>query len=108
MPQPKTNHSLLTDEDLMHLLVSSGDAGALSALYKRYSPKLLGYFIKIFNGDIPKAQDFLQDVFVRILEKKHLYDTNRKFNTWMFTIASNMCKMSFRDAPTHSLNEIDS
>jgi RNA polymerase sigma-70 factor, ECF subfamily len=108
MLHKKSDHTPLTDEELMRRLINKDDQEALSELYKRYSPKLLGYFIKIFKGDVPKAQDFLQDVFVRILEKKHLFDPDRRFYTWVFTIASNMCKMSFREELTRSLEDVDS
>jgi RNA polymerase sigma-70 factor (ECF subfamily) len=53
----------------------------------------------MFHGDRDKAQDFVQDLFVRILERHHQFVPNRKFSTWMFTIASNMCKTAFRDNP---------
>jgi len=92
----KTNISKLTDEELMSRLIKSNDNNALTELYARYSSKLLGFFIKMFKGDVAKAQDFLQDIFVKIIEKKHLFDTGKRFYSWVFTIASNMCKTEFR------------
>jgi len=92
----KTNISKLSDEDLMRQIIKSNDHKALTELYARYSKKLLGFFIKMFKGDINKAQDFLQDVFVRIIEKSHQFNVDKKFYTWVFTIASNMCKTDFR------------
>ena len=53
----------------------------------------------MFQGDRNKAQDFVQELFLRILEKHKQFDPTRTFSTWMFTIASNMCKTSFRDEP---------
>jgi len=92
----KTNISKLSDEQLMSRLIKSNDNAALSELYTRYSTRLLGFFIKMFKGNVTKSQDFLQDIFVRIIEKKHLFDTDKKFYTWVFTIASNMCKTEFK------------
>lgn len=92
----QTNISKLSDEALMSRLIKSDDNKALTELYARYSKKLLGFFIKMFKGDVDKSQDFLQDIFVRIIEKKHLFDTDKKFYSWVFTIASNMCKTEFR------------
>lgn len=77
---------------------------ALMELHRRYSQKLLGYFIKMLQKDVDLAQDFVQEIFLRILEKKHLFDPSKKFYTWIFTIASNMCKTSFRHAAFSSLN----
>ena len=62
---------------------------ALTELHRRYSSKLLGYFIKMMHHDQALAQDFVQELFLRILEKKHLYDPEKKFYTWVFTIARN-------------------
>lgn len=78
---------------------------AITELHRRYSKKLLGYFIRMLNRDEELAHDFVQELFLRILEKKHLYDPQKKFYTWVFTIASNMCKTSYRRSPMHSLTE---
>ncbi len=69
---------------------------ALVELHHRYSKKLLGYFIKMLNKDVDLAQDFVQDIFLKLMEKKHLFDPNKKFYSWIFTIASNMCKTAYR------------
>ena len=104
----KTDPKKYTDEELMVNLIKTDDHEAFSELYKRYSPKFLGYFIKIFKGNIPKAQDHLQDLFMRILEKKQLFNPDRKFYTWAFTIAANMSKMSFRNELNYRAEHIDS
>lgn len=69
---------------------------AIDELHNRYSKKLLGYFVKMLNKDYELAQDFVQDIFLKILEKHHLFNPEKRFNTWLFTIASNMCKTNFR------------
>ncbi len=69
---------------------------ALVELHARYSKKLLGYFIKMLNRDVDLAQDFVQELFLKIMEKKHLFDPEKKFYSWVFAIASNMCKTAYR------------
>jgi RNA polymerase sigma-70 factor (ECF subfamily) len=44
-----------------------------------------------------KAQDFVQDIFIKLIDKAHYFDTNRKFSTWIFSIAYNMCKNEYRN-----------
>ncbi|MFK8046252.1 MAG: RNA polymerase sigma factor [Crocinitomicaceae bacterium] len=92
----KINIDHLSDEALMGRLKENNDPKALTELYKRYSKKLLGYFINMFSGDVAKSEDFLHDLFIKLMEKKHLFDANRKFYSWVFTVASNMCKTEFR------------
>jgi len=99
------NIQSLSDEALMQLLSSRRSNEALTELHARYSKKVLGFFIRMFQGDVDKAQDFVQDLFIRILEKEHLFNPEKKFYTWMFTIASNMCKTSFRKVPDLKISD---
>ena len=80
---------------------------ALTQLHARYSRKLLGYFIRMLHNDQEKAQDFVQDLFLKILEKKHLYNPEKRFYTWVFTIAGNMCKTSYRRPLMQSISADD-
>ena len=101
----KKEYKDLSDEALMQLLSTRTSNEALTELHARYSKKVLGFFLRMLRGDGEKAQDLVQDLFMRILEKHHLFDPSKRFYTWMFTIASNMCKTSFRDI---SYERIDS
>jgi RNA polymerase sigma-70 factor (ECF subfamily) len=87
----------LSDEALMALIKSHQSHPALTELHQRYSKKLLGYFIKMLQRDEHLAQDFVQDLFLKIWEKNHLFDLDKKCYTWIFTIASNMCKTHYRN-----------
>jgi RNA polymerase sigma-70 factor (ECF subfamily) len=84
-----------TDEELMRL-VQRGDQGALTELYKRYSKKLVRYFHRMLWRDDNKAQDFLHDLFVKIIEKPEQFNPERKFSTWIYSAAFNMCKNEYR------------
>ena len=83
-----------TDEQLM-AGIKQGDTSAFDALYMRYSKRLLNYFHRMLGGSDEKAQDFLQDIFLKLVEKPDLFDGPR-FSTWIFTIAHNMCKNEYR------------
>lgn len=93
----KKDISKLNDEALMSRLQDHNDMSALTLLYERYSTRILGFLFKLFKGDEQKAQDYLQDVFLKVQEKKNQFDTSKKFYTWIFTIANNMAKTSFRE-----------
>jgi RNA polymerase sigma-70 factor, ECF subfamily len=84
-----------TDEELM-MLIQHGEDRALTELYQRYSKKLVRYFYRMLWKDESKAQDFLHDLFVKIIEKPEYYDTSRKFITWIYSVAHNMCKNEYR------------
>jgi RNA polymerase sigma-70 factor (ECF subfamily) len=84
-----------TDDELMHL-IAEGDSPALSELYKRYSSRLLRYFFRMLWKDENKAQDFLHDLFLKIIHNPGHYTRGRNFSTWIFSVANNMCKNEFR------------
>ena len=85
-----------SDEALMQLLSTRRRNVALTEIYARYSKKVLGFFLRMTKGNEEKSQDLVQDLFLRILEKQHLFDPKKRFYTWMFAIASNMVKTTYR------------
>jgi RNA polymerase sigma-70 factor (ECF subfamily) len=85
----------ITDERLMQD-IQRGDVSAFDELYGRYSRRLLSYFYRELGEDKHKAQDFLQDLFLKIVEKPQLFDTQRTFSSWIFSVAYNMCKNEYR------------
>jgi RNA polymerase sigma-70 factor (ECF subfamily) len=91
----RVSYNDVKDEHLMSS-IHRGDTAAFNELYQRYSKRLMYYFIRMLGGSNEKAQDFLQDIFVKIIERPDLFDTSRKFSTWIFSVAHNMCKNEYR------------
>lgn len=85
-----------TDEELMQK-IQQGSEAALVEIYQRYSTPLLRYFTRMLWHDAHVAQDFLQDLFVKVIDNPGRFDTNRKFSTWIYSIAHNMCKNEYRN-----------
>jgi RNA polymerase sigma-70 factor (ECF subfamily) len=77
-----------------------GQEKALEELYYRYNKKIYFYLIRMLDNDEDKAQDFLQDIFIKILEKPKLFDSGKKFSTWIYAIAYNLCKNEYRRIAT--------
>lgn len=84
-----------TDEDLMRC-IAQGESGSFDVLYERYARRLLYYFYRMLGQDEDKAQDFLHDLFLKIVERPHLFSAERRFSTWVFSVAHNMCKNEYR------------
>ncbi len=91
----KGKYSRISDEHLM-ISVHHGDVYAFNELYNRYSKRLLYYFYRMLGSSQEKSRDFLQDIFIKIIERPELFDTTRKFSTWIFSVAHNMCKNEYR------------
>ena len=84
-----------TDERLM-LLVINGEVKAFEEIYDRYSAKLLNYFHRMLWKDKEKSQDFMQELFTKIIEKPQSFNPERPFKTWIYSIANNMCKNEYK------------
>ena len=91
----KPRYQEMTDESLM-VAISKGDKRAFDEVYHRYSGPLLGYFIRMLWKDREKAEDFVHDIFAKIIRKPELFDPSRKFKTWLYSVANNMCKNEYK------------
>ncbi|MFN8343339.1 MAG: sigma-70 family RNA polymerase sigma factor [Cyclobacteriaceae bacterium] len=85
----------IPDEQLL-VRLQQGDRQALEVLYLRYSPLLLRYFHRLLWRDRQRAQDALQDLFMKIVENPNRIDASRKFSTWIYSTAHNYCKNAWR------------
>ena len=85
----------LSDEQLVtaHL---QGRPGAFQELFDRYRDRLV-HFITRKTGDSDRAQDLVQEAFIRVTRHLHRFDTSKKFSTWIYTIASNLSKNELRN-----------
>jgi RNA polymerase sigma-70 factor (ECF subfamily) len=57
---------------------------------------MINYFARMLWNDREKATDLTQDLFTKIINKPELYRSGSKFSTWIYSIASNMCKNEYR------------
>ncbi len=88
----------------------SGNPDTFSELYDRYYERIFNYLYRMLGGDRDKAQDFLQEAFLKALNNINRYDASIKFSTWIFTIAHNLCKNEYRrlsNRQTESTNDIN-
>ena len=88
-------YSDMSDEQLMAYL-GKGDKQAFDELYARYSRIMLSYFRRMLWNDQEKAEDFVHDLFAKVIRKPESFDTGRTFKTWFFSVANNMCKNEYK------------
>lgn len=85
----------------------SGNSAAFEELYKRHSKNLTYYLFKMLNGNKAKAEDFLHDIFFKLLKAPHLFDTSKNFKVWLYSSAYNKCKNEYRKIETHNTDAYD-
>jgi len=95
MPLSGKKNIQRNDEELM-LLVQKNDPEAFSVLYDRYATRMVNFFYLRLGYDEPKAQDFLHDLFVKILQNPLSFAPGNNFRSWLYTLAMNMCKNEYR------------
>ena len=84
-----------SDEELVQLM-RQGKRKAFDALYRRYQERMYRYFFTMLHGNSMKAQDFTQEAFLRVIKNADRFDAQKKFSTWIYTIANNLCKNEYR------------
>lgn len=80
----------INDEFLMAQF-QAGHAVAFDLLFQRYRGPVFGFLCRMLDGRRETAEDLLQEIFVKIVKGRDLYDTRMKFSTWLFAIARNHC-----------------
>lgn len=85
-------------ENLDELLVeiSKGNNTAFEKLYIETKSSVYGYALSLLK-DSHKAEDVLQDTYVKIMTASHLYTPGTKPIAWILTITRNLCLMKFRE-----------
>ncbi|MEC3966061.1 RNA polymerase sigma factor [Flagellimonas halotolerans] len=76
--------------------LNSGDDKALYQLYDKYSGALFGVILRMCR-DKDKAEDLLQETFIKIWKNIAAYDASKgRFYTWAYRIARNTTLNSMR------------
>jgi RNA polymerase sigma factor (sigma-70 family) len=96
----------ISEEDLVSSLKENRKF-AFEYLYDNYSGAMYGIIFKIIK-DEDKAQDLMQDVFIKIWRKISDYDPSKgRLFTWMVNIARNTCIDLIRKEKNIWLDDID-
>jgi len=83
--------------------VAKDDTEALCILMDRWQAPL-GGFVYRYVQNAEAAKELVQETFVRLYEARARYNTDMRFSSWLFKIASNLCKNYFRWKSRHPEN----
>jgi RNA polymerase sigma-70 factor (ECF subfamily) len=86
-----------TDEALM-VQVQAGSESALVALVERWRAPLYGFLHR--RSSPADADDLFQETWLRVVRARRRFDARRRFSTWLFQIANNLCRDRFRRGAT--------
>jgi RNA polymerase sigma-70 factor (ECF subfamily) len=80
----------------------AGNRRAFDELVERYQNRLLNFVYRT-TGDRERAEDLVQETFIRVYRHLHRFDQTKKFSTWVYTIASNLAKNELRNRSRNPL-----
>ena len=91
----------LGDSEVVQAFID-GDQRAFGEIVRRYDNRLLNFVYRTV-GDRERAQDLVQETFVRVYRHLARFDQSKKFSTWIYTIASNLAKNELRNRSRNPL-----
>ena len=90
------------DDGVVVAAFLKGEERAFRELVERYQTRLLNFIYRTI-GDRERAEDLVQEVFIRVYRHIQRFDTTKKFSTWVYTIASNLAKNELRNRSRNPL-----
>lgn len=108
-PSAQAQSATLTSAEQDRLLVQAalgGDQLAFAELVTRYQSAVYNLAYRML-GDPTDAEDAAQEVFVRAWNQLRTFQIERRFSTWLLSIASHHCiDMLRRRKPTAPLDDV--
>jgi RNA polymerase sigma-70 factor, ECF subfamily len=94
-----------TDEQLM-LSFRGGDARAFAVLVARHRAPVFNFILRQV-GQRARAEDVLQETWLKVVRGAHDWQPRARFTTWVYTIARNLCVDSARKESYRSAESLD-
>lgn len=94
-----------SDEDLMAAFMA-GDRTAFAPLVGRHQRGVFNFLLRSV-GERARAEELLQDVFLRLVRSKDRYQPSAKFTTWLYSIARNLAVDESRRAKFRNHKSLD-
>ncbi|QJD79715.1 RNA polymerase sigma factor [Spirosoma rhododendri] len=99
------NHQL-RDEELIQQYLHTRENDYFEVLYNRYASKVYRRCLSI-TKDVARAEDFTQDIFLRIYGNLNSFKGRSAFSTWLYSVSYNYCMDQLRHASRTPLVALD-
>jgi len=98
--------SVYRKQDEVSLLRASlaGETEAWGEIVSRYKDAVFGLCLG-FLRNRADAEDLTHDAFIRAYDNLRRYHLDKRFSTWIFTIAANLCRNRLRYRKNHPVVE---
>lgn len=93
------------DEQLM-LAFKGGELRAFEVLVRRHRSAVFQFILR-HTGQRQRAEDLLQETWLRVIRGAAEYEPKARFTTWVFTLARNLCVDSARKESYRIADSLD-
>lgn len=87
----------IDDEKKILALLQVGDENAFDCLYHQYSNRIFGKILRLTKS-VEVSEELLQDVFMKVWERREGIDPALPFKSYLFRIAENLISDYYRRA----------
>ncbi|NBB94352.1 MAG: sigma-70 family RNA polymerase sigma factor [Planctomycetes bacterium] len=104
-PAKTDDKPTISDADLLQRHID-GDPQAFEALMGRHRRPLYAFLAR-FTGDRALAEDVFQETFLQVHRSVGMFDTDRRFKPWLYTVAANKARDAMRSRKRHKTAPLD-
>lgn len=95
-----------SDRELADAIVRGGDEEAFRVLYRRHSPRVFQFVLRLLGGDVAEAEDVMQETWLRAARALGAFRWESAFSSWLSGIALNRVRELARKRK-RSLTQVD-
>ena len=92
----KSLETKLTDEPILLQKTAEGSREAFAVLYTYYTPLLYKLLFPLTNASKADTEEIIQDLFLRIWERREVLVSIQSFQAYVFRMARNMMVSQYR------------
>jgi RNA polymerase sigma-70 factor (ECF subfamily) len=89
-------------DDITLAKAKRGDSPAFRRLYARYSPFVWRLCFRSSNGDAERAEEIMQNTFVKVHRYLGSFSGNSAFSTWLYRVTYHCINEYFAKAAKHN------
>jgi RNA polymerase sigma-70 factor (ECF subfamily) len=97
--------SVASDEKLM-LAFKAGEVRAFEQLVQRHRQPVFNFLLRL-TGEPTRAEDLLQETWLKVVRGARGYEAKARFTTWLFTLARNLALDSARRERLRKAQSLD-
>jgi RNA polymerase sigma-70 factor (ECF subfamily) len=84
------------DRTLVERVLERGDERAFRELYRRHTPYLYQFALRVLGGNEQEAEDVVQEMWIRAVDGLAGFRWEAGLRTWLGGIVLNQCRTAFR------------